>query len=344
MASTGKSTFRRRSIEPSAVAAAEGAAAGAPIVGDPRMAAPPAPQGFQPGQGEEVVARQLSNGKAPTYVVGQAQVGMTYEVPLSLITSSPMPARAFYPPEMVDKMGHELTTEGQLTPASGYINDAGGVTLIEGETRLRAARSLSWPTLRVEMREKPADSKKLYKLGRDANKKRNDSNLLDDAVLWKRMLADKVYESQQEIATDMELGKELVSRIIQLSAMPQRVINTLSTERELLDNLRLLTAIREFCEVKGEDDTVVLIAEVVSKGLGYRDVTKMRQAAEKGPTKKPRAISEAVHFHGVKGELKSFDKDGRLELVIKGLTESDLADLMGKIRALFPKTEGAVHG
>lgn len=338
---TGKSAFKRRTIDDTTVAQVEANAAGSPIVGDPRMATAPlaaVPKRHQP---EQVVARQLSDGKAPTYVIGQAFVGMTYEVPLNLITSSPMPARAFYPPEMVDNMGHELITEGQLTPASGYINDSGGVTLIEGETRLRAARSLDWKTLRIEIREQPADFKKLYKLGRDANKKRNDSNLLDDAVLWKKMLAAGVYESQLEIAAEMEIGKEIVSRIIQLSGMPQRVINTLSTERELLDNLRLLTAIREFCEVKGEDTTVVLIAEVVNSGLGYRDVTKMRQAAEKGPMSKPRAASEAVSFHGATGELKSFDKDGRVELVIKGLKEEELSDLMNKIRGLFPKREEA---
>lgn len=339
MATTkGRSVFTVRTIAPELVAKAEATAASSPLVADSGAApvvALPSLVRQQPG----VVARQLSDGKAPLYVVGQASTGMTYEVPLNLITSSPMPARAFYPPEMVDKMGHELTAEGQLTPASGYINDSGGVTLIEGETRFRAARSLDWKTLRIEIREQPADFKKLYKLGRDANKKRNDTNFLDDAVLWKKMLTTGVYASQQEIAADMEIGKEIVSRIVQLANMPQRVINTLSTERELLDNLRLLTAIREFSEVKGEDATVVLIAEVVSSGLGYRDVTKMRQAAEKGPVSKPRAASETVNFFSAKGELKSFDKDGRVELVIKGLKDEELDDLMAKLRALFPKSE-----
>lgn len=334
----GKSTFRRRTIEPAAVQAAEGAAASAPIVGDPRMT-PPTDTVVQLHQPEKVGAIQLADGKAPLFVVGRAVVGMTYEVPLSLITSNPMPARAFYPPEMVDEMGHELTKEGQITPASGYISEAGGVTLIEGETRLRAARSLDWPTLRVEIREKPVDLKKLYKMGRDANKKRNDSSPLDDAVLWKKMLAAGTYASQKEIAEHNEMGTDEVSRIIQLANMPTRVINALAAERSLLVNMRLLNAVREYCEALGEDATLALILEISSKGLGYRDVTKLRQAASKGPVKKPRAISEAIHFHGVKGELKSFDKDGRLELVIKGLPENDLADLMGKIRALFPKVE-----
>lgn len=335
---TGKSAFRRRTIEPSAVAVAEGAAAGAPIVGDPRMsnAAGSVVSLHQPPQ---VGSIQLSSGKAPLFVVSQAVIGVTYEVPLSLIISSPMPARAFYPPEVVDEMGHELTKEGQLTAASGYINEAGGVTLIEGETRLRAARSLDWPSLRIEIREKPQDLKKLYKMGRDANKKRNDSSPLDDAVLWKKMLAAGVYATQSEIAEHHEMGNDEVSRIIQLANMPTRVISALASERALLSNSRMLNAVREFCDAMGEEATLALILEIGAKGLGYRDVARMRQAADKGPVKKPRAVSEAVHFHGVKGELKSFDKDGRVELVIKGLQPADLDDLMGKIRALFPKTE-----
>lgn len=339
---TGKSAFRRRNIDPATVAAAEGAASGAPIVGDPRL--PAAKAGatvvhlHQPGN---VGSIQPGDGKTPLYVIGQAQVGQTYEVPTDLVSSNPMPARAFYPPEMVDEMGHELKSSGQLTAASGYINEAGGVTLIEGETRLRACRSMDWPTLRIEIREKPADLKKLYKAGRDANKKRNDQSPLDDAVSWKKMLATKLYASQAEIASDLEIGADEVSRIIQLANLPPRVINALASERSLLSNLRMLNALREFCEAQGEDATMALIIEVVNNGLGYRDVAKRRATADKGPVKKPRAISEAVHFHGVKGELKSFDKDGRVELVIKGLPEQELSELMTKIRGLFPKTEEA---
>lgn len=335
---SSKSTFRRRAIDPSAVTQAESIASAAPIVGDPRMGSPAVMTSAHPLQqaakAAYVGSSQDASGKAQLYVPGSAVVGGIYEVPLSLITSNPMPPRAIYTPEMVDEMADQMEKSGQITAASGYINESGGVTLIEGETRFRAARSKGWASLRVEIRERP-DSKTLYKTARDANVRRNQQTPLDDALRWKDMLAKGIFESQAEIARELEIGPDEVSRTIQLAQLPARIIHALSVEPSLL-NLKMLNALREFWQVQGDEATLALILEVVSQGLGYRDVVKRRQAAEKGPVKKPRASSESVVFRGAKGEIKSFDKDGRLELVIKGLPKEDLEDLLGRIRAVFP--------
>jgi hypothetical protein len=51
--------------------------------------------------------------------------------------------------------------------------------------------------------------------------------------------------------------------------------------RELL-SLKMLNAIREFWEVKGEEETLELVLDAAKTGIGYRDVAARRKAAQKG--------------------------------------------------------------
>jgi ParB family transcriptional regulator, chromosome partitioning protein len=336
---TGKSAFRRRTIDPAAVSLAETVASSAPIVADVRLAGSQTQKAAQLQQATGLGSIQDQPGQAPAFIVGQAVAGGIYEVPLNLITSNPMPPRAMYPAEMVDQMAEQMEKNGQITAASGYINEAGGVTLIEGETRFRGARAKDWPTLRVEIRERP-DQKQLYKTARDANVQRNQQTPLDDALRWKDMLAKGIFASQAAISRELEVPEDEVSRTIQLAQMPMRILHALSVEPSLL-NLRMLNALREFWQVQGEEATLALILEIVSQGLGYRDVAKRRQAAERGPATKPRAATEAVSYRGAKGELKFFEKDRRLELVIKGLEPNDIDDLSRQLMSVFGKSDSA---
>ena len=54
------------------------------------------------------------------------------------------------PPEAQEQMQASLSKRGQLTPLQAYRSEA-GLELFDGLKRWRAAQSLSWPTLRVEV-------------------------------------------------------------------------------------------------------------------------------------------------------------------------------------------------
>lgn len=334
--SSSKSTFKKRVVSSDRVAAAESVAAHAPIVGDPRLVVPAS--SLPVAAAAEVGSIQDAAAGTPLFVQGQARVGFVYDVPLNLITSNPMPPRAVYTVDAVDDMSRELEKDGQITPATGYLNESGGVTIIDGETRFRGARSGGRPSLRIEIREKPDSDRTLYERARAANVERNEQTPLDDALRWRDMLGKGVYSSQAEIARVFGIGEDVVSRTIKLAEMPQKVIHAVAEWPDLV-NLRMLGALREFWAVKGDEETLELILEVAKSGLGYRDVMARRKAAEKGPVTRPRSTRETVAFRGAKGEIKSFEKDGRLELVVKGLPDGDLGELIAKIRALFPKAE-----
>ena len=127
--------FKRRPVSPEQVAVAESAAAGAPIVGDPRIPI--------------VAPGGALAGTTQMYVIGQV-----YEVPLERIRSNPVNPRAVYTPQSVDDMAVSLRESGQHVAATGFV-DASDVVLIEGETRLRGARLAGLKTLRVEIKKQP---------------------------------------------------------------------------------------------------------------------------------------------------------------------------------------------
>ena len=325
--------FKRREVSADRVAAVESATAGVAIVGDVRMSTTAS------NTNPEVVGTEPAKvGSSQDQAIGVSYylVGTTYDVPVGLVKSNPFNPRAVYTSTAVDSMASSLKAKGQRISATGYVDIHGGVTLIEGETRLRGARSAGLSTLRIEIRPQPTSDRSLYEEARAANVERRDQTPLDDAIKWKELLAKKIYPTLVALAKALDLSEDHVSRTLSLASLSSRVIHAVAENPELL-NSKMLNAIREYWEVLGDENTLELILEVAKNGLGYRDVTSRRKAAEKGPVKRPRSTREALSFLGAKGELKTFEEDGRLELSLKGLTSEAAHELTSKLMSIFQK-------
>lgn len=318
-------TFKRKAVAIERVAAVEDAASSAPIVGDPRMAQPTATV-------SPLRAGEVGSSQGPT----KYEIGQTYEIPIGKIKSNSVNPRAIYTASAVSEMAESLSARGQGQSASAYVDAAGDIVLIDGERRLRGARTAGLPTLRVEIRPRPASERELYEEARAANVERKDQSPLDDAIKWKELISRKVYPTQAALAKALNLGEDHVSRTLSLSQLPSKVVQVAAEYPELL-SLKMLNAIREFWEVKGEEETLDLIAEASKTGMGYRDVAARRKAAAKGTVRRPRSTREQLTFRGAMGEFKSFEEDGRIELKLKGLAPDVAAEISEKILALFPK-------
>jgi ParB family chromosome partitioning protein len=325
--------FKKREVSPDRVAAVESATAGVPIVGDPRMT--PMDIGQSESQKHLIPSKV---GSSQDYPVRSAdyQVGNVYDIPVGQVKSNPFNPRAVYTSTAVDNMAMSLATSGQRISATGYIDDQGHIALIEGETRLRGARAAGLETLRVEIRPRPSNDRELYEEARAANVERRDQTPLDDAIKWKEILGKKIYPTQAALAKALGLSDDHVSRTLSLAGLSNRVIHAVAENTELL-NHKMLNALREFWEIQGDEETIELILEVAKTGMGYRDVVARRKSAAKGPIKRPRSTREALTFKGAKGEIKSFEEDGRVELSLKGLSPETARELTAKLMSLFPK-------
>lgn len=325
--------FKKREVSVDRVAAVESATVGVPIIGDVRI---PSIEGTSIHLTQQLASESAKVGSSQEHSTATLQyvVGKVFDVPVGLIRSNPFNPRAVYTSTAVDAMAESLKASGQRISATAYVDDQGGVTLIEGETRLRAARTAGLPTLRIEFRPRPTSDRSLYEEARAANVERRDQTPLDDAIKWKELLARKIYPTQVALAKALGLSEDHVSRTLALANLSNRVIHTVAENSELL-NHKMLNAIREYWEVQGDESTLELILEVAKNGLGYRDVTTRRKAAEKGPVKRPRSSREVLSYKGAKGELKTFEEEGRMEFTLKGLTPEVTHELTVKLIALF---------
>ena len=332
--------FKKKKISDEQLSAAEQAASTAPIVGDPRIASTPPIAVSTPV--DPLALHLASRQVSPISSSNTYESGRIYDVPLGLIKSNPFNPRVFYPASAVDDMAQSLSAGGQNISATGYIDDNGAVVLIEGETRLRGARGAGLPTLRIEIQQRPESDRLLYEKARAANVERRDQTPLDDALKWKDLLSAGLYPSQVGLAKALNLNEAHVSRTLGLAVLPRRVIDTVM-ELPDLQTLKMLNALREYWEVAGDDKTIELILEIGKSGMGFRDVDARRQAAAKGTVNRTRSIKMPLSFGAGKGELRTFEKDGRIELSLKGLGEEEKKELLAKIMALFekPKTRAS---
>ena len=85
----------------------------------------------------------------------------------------------------------------------------------------------------------------------------------------------------------------------------------------------------------GDDAALKLILEIAAKGLSSRDVVARRMAAQKSPTKRPTLSRVTVSYKGATGEIKAFEKEGRVELSLKGLSTEAVQELTSALRTLL---------
>lgn len=308
-----KATFKPRSIPATAVAAAQEAAKTVRVGAADTAAAQ-----------EHVSIADL-----------MASTGSnTIDVPLHRLRPNPYPPRTYYHPSAIAEMADSLAKHKQIMAARGYVDENGFVVVIAGETRRRAAPIAGLQTLRVEILPKPENPIEMYKLARAENIDRNAQTPLDDAFAWKKMLNEGMYPTAAALAKDLDVPEDYVSRTLSLCVLPHAVVTACAAYPNLMTS-RMLTALREFYEQEGEEKTLALVNEVNEQSLGYREVTARRMAGGRDPAQRARAYREPISYSGAKGDLKTFEKGGRLELKLAGLSAEDSRKLCDALKELL---------
>lgn len=258
--------------------------------------------------------------------------GQTYEVPLDRIKANPFNARVLYTSATIASIAQSIQLLGQTTAASGFL-DGDAVVLIDGHRRWKACQHLKLESLRVEIRPHPGDNSKLYLASRTANVEREDQTPLDDALVWKQLLAKKVFPTQVALAKAVGASESEVSRTLSLSELTPKVVEVLAEKPTLL-NLKMLNALREFQQSLGEEKTLTLIKNVIRWEWSYRDVEARRKQAAATPAVAQLAYTP-FEFKGAKGSLRFDDKARRVDFHLSGLPSKDYKEMVQQIRALL---------
>lgn len=300
--------------------------------------------------GEQGRAAPTAAGSLPAPLAGfdvnALVVGGTYDVPIALIDANKYSPRFFYKSDRVDETAISMSEKGQKVAANGYVK-AGRVQLIEGGTRLRAARANGAETLKVVIEEPPADDLELYLRAVAFHEERTNHTALDTAVLLKRLLDDRVCSSQDELTEKVKVNgstqsKQQISMYLRISrSIPERLLRLMS-DHEATSSFTVayeLSALFVSDAYKADPDRIEQIADdlvrrIASVGMSVRDVKAEIAAKLAGPKQRERSEATSVKFGDAKGVIKLFESRGQLDFSIKGVPPEKLPALKATIEAV----------
>jgi ParB-like chromosome segregation protein Spo0J len=212
----------------------------------------------------------------------RGEVKASMEVGLGELGSS-LSAMRLCVPAVQEQMQLSLSKHGQLTPVQAYETSS-GLELFDGLKRLRAARELAWPKLRVEVHalDEAGAKVRLWRCNAAAG-----LSELEEAWLVRSLYREEGL-SQPQIAVLMGRHKSWVSRRLALA-------EGLSEELTASVRLGLLsaTAVRELGRLpRGNQEAVGQVA--ARRGLTSRQTARLVDALLTAPQEQwPQLLEQA---------------------------------------------------
>lgn len=269
------------------------------------------------------------------------QVGSIIEAPISRIKESKYNARVYYSTTEVDAMGESLIKNGQEAPIIGYLNEEGGVTIIDGQKRLRGARSAGVERMVVYICDKPENPRALYLASRRINKERSDGTFMDDAVRFFEGLQQGLFKDQEELAREMKYDSSTISMILSLNKIPPEVISRIEVitgeeKPPILNSLKALYAMAQIFDGRLEQQTARILADEIvdeanKKGYSGNQVVTLIKTRLAGPKRRDRNEVRRIKIAGGEATFKSNDEKGRLDFSIRDLPSDKLEIIKEKI-------------
>ncbi|TCK31913.1 ParB family protein [Paraburkholderia sp. BL8N3] len=273
---------------------------------------------------------------------GEISAGTRQKIKIADTISNPFNPRTFYSAETIDSLARSLEADGQLEPikVTRLPEHEGKWVIIDGERRLRAAKSRGAEFIDAELCEERLDSRTLYLRAYKANKERDEQTVFDDSIAWKRLLEQGVYKDYAELAAAVNEAPTHVNKVILLNSLPSSFISRMAQFANVVGlahayNLKLIL------ERAGQAVAEHWLQEILE---GRASVRRLEQAASADAPTRRGGGARRVHYQsrmqfkrrdGVAlGELKLF-ADGRTELSLQGVDGASQQALAERMKDLI---------
>lgn len=270
--------------------------------------------------------------------------GQVIELELKAIKPSPFNPRHFYLKASIAELAVNLAKQGQQQ-AIHVIPDYGnpGTYFVsDGGRRVRALKEANKETVKAIVVDLPVGIQS-YKLGYDLNVQRDSQTVFDNAVVWRRFLDEKHFQSQKELAEHLGLDESTVAVALSLSKLPESIMQEMVSRPDRFGS-NMAYQVGRYHGARGVEATLRLINKILSDDLSTRqvaDIVKGRtgpQETTKPVGRQRYAQRVEIKLEGVSiGELKSYGDD-RIELKLRGLGREKRDKILHQLEAiLLPK-------
>ncbi|MFP3637951.1 ParB/RepB/Spo0J family partition protein [Paraburkholderia sp. SIMBA_054] len=292
---------------------------------------------------ENAVAETAREDAAP--VVGStndtgrpASSASRFKVAISQLVSNPFNPRTFYNAETIDSLSKSFDVQGQIESIkiTKLPQFPDKLVIVDGERRVRAAKSRGDEFIDAEWCEENLEFKALYLLAYRANKERDQQTIFDDAVAWKKLIEEKVYKDYTELSIAIGEESSHVNKVMLLADLPQVFFNKMAQApvpigKSHAYNLKLI-----------HDRAGLAVAEhwlqqVIEGRASVRTLEQVAAPQSRASARRPHYQSR-VKFASAAGvdlgEMKLF-ADGRTELSLKGIHGEAQRTLADRVQVLI---------
>lgn len=253
--------------------------------------------------------------------------GQVIELPLKAIKHSPFNPRHFYLKSSIAELAVNLAKQGQqqaIHVIPDYENP-GTYFVSDGGRRVRALKEANKESVKAIVIDVPIGIES-YKLGYDLNVQRDSQTVFDNAVVWRRFLDDKHFQSQKELSEHLGLDESTVAVALSIGKLPEAIMQEMVARPDRFGS-NMAYQVGRYHNARGTEATLRLINKIVSDDLSTRqvsDIVKGRVAAQETPKAAGRqryAQRLEIKLGGKSvGDLKSYGED-RIELCLRGLSK-----------------------
>ncbi|WP_186104561.1 ParB/RepB/Spo0J family partition protein [Burkholderia gladioli] len=269
------------------------------------------------------------------------QPGQIIELPLKTIKASPFNPRHFYLKSSIAELAVNLAKQGQQQ-AIHVIPDyehPGTFFVSDGGRRVRALKEANKDSVKAIVIDIPIGIES-YKLGYDLNVQRDSQTVFDNAVVWRRFLEDKFFQSQKELAEHLGIDESTIAVALSIGKLPEAVMQEMVTRTDRFGS-NMAYQVGRYHSARGTDATLRLINKILSDDLSTRqvaDIVKGRASAQENA--KPAGRQRYAQRHEIKmngstvGDLKSYGDD-RLELRLRGLSREKRDEILQQLEKML---------
>ncbi|NPT59364.1 ParB/RepB/Spo0J family partition protein [Paraburkholderia elongata] len=267
--------------------------------------------------------------------------GQVIELALKTIKPSPFNPRHFYLKSSIAELAVNLAKQGQqqaIHVIPDYDNP-GTYFVSDGGRRVRALKEANKESVKAIVIDLPIGIQS-YKLGYDLNVQRDSQTVFDNAVVWKRFLDDRHFQSQKELAEHLGLDESTVAVALSIAKLPEVIMHEMVARPDRFGS-NMAYQVGRYHTARGADATLRLINKILSDDLSTRqvaDIVKGRASAQEStkPAGRQRYAQRLeIKLGGVAvGDLKSYGDD-RIELRLKGLTREKRDDILRQIEKML---------
>ncbi len=242
------------------------------------------------------------------------------EVSLDALRPNPEQPRKSFDETGLQELADSIRQHGLIQPIAVHDNGDGGYTIVAGERRFRAVRSLGLETISVLVLEDGMTDE----LALIENVQREDLHPLEEAEAMQGLM-DRHGYTQQKLAKVIGKARSTVTNTLKLNELPDAIKEECRTVRSVSKSV-LLEIVR-----RDDDGERLSLWETVKKGQLTVRTARKRKRRKSEPRVRgrfPRALRAG----------KAFCE--RLSDLEEGLGDEELEELLGVVREAEELLEG----